>query len=479
MNTLLSIKLFLFLSLFTFFLTDISAQELNVKKNANDEIMVEPLNPSESTFFGEGAGLNSTGEFNTFIGKSAGESNTFGRSNTFIGNSAGLENTIGLENTFIGKSAGKNNTTGSDNTFIGLSAGQQNTTASSNTFIGKSSGLLNQSGEQNTFIGRNAGASNVNANFNTIIGSFAGPVATGTSNTFLGQAAGNLTTTGFNNTFLGRNAGTNNVIGSENVFIGYSAGANEFGSNKLYISNSSAGEMEALIYGEFENKLLRFNADIEIKDGDKPTLLLQSDGMDEESGRVSLRQTNGSGADILYDGVNTSEVFAIETFSGGTSNGQQFTLNLQGNATLAGTLTQNSDRTLKKNIEQINNAANNVLMLSGYRYNWISAKRDSGKQIGVIAQEVQAVYPELVSQDKDGILSVNYSGLSAILIEAVKEQQTEIETLKKIVATQNAEMAIQKVELETKRTEQTALKAEVQMILDHLKLNEDLTIEDK
>jgi hypothetical protein len=51
----------------------------------------------------------------------------------------------------------------------------------------------------------------------------------------------------------------------------------------------------------------------------------------------------------------------------------------------------------------------------------------------VLAQEVRELFPELVQEDKEGILSVNYSGLIPVLIESVKEQQKQIDELKKIV----------------------------------------------
>jgi surfactin synthase thioesterase subunit len=54
----------------------------------------------------------------------------------------------------------------------------------------------------------------------------------------------------------------------------------------------------------------------------------------------------------------------------------------------------------------------------------------SGQQLGVVAQELQKQFPELVVEGDDGFLAVNYSQLSAVLLQAVKEQQKEIETLK-------------------------------------------------
>jgi len=96
------------------------------------------------------------------------------------------------------------------------------------------------------------------------------------------------------------------------------------------------------------------------------------------------------------------------------------------NLTVAGTVTANSDIRLKTNIETISDALNKVLNLRGVIYDRI----DSGeRQIGVIAQEVEAVLPELVHEN-DGTKSVAYSNMVAVLIEAIKEQQVQINELR-------------------------------------------------
>jgi hypothetical protein len=108
-----------------------------------------------------------------------------------------------------------------------------------------------------------------------------------------------------------------------------------------------------------------------------------------------------------------------------------FTHNLDvygnGNAWLRGTLTQNSDSRLKKDIQPIKDATKQLQRINGYHYYWKSHDRDSLLQTGVLAQELQSVFPELVKEDKEGILSVNYSGIIPWLLEAAKEQQKELE----------------------------------------------------
>jgi trimeric autotransporter adhesin len=98
-----------------------------------------------------------------------------------------------------------------------------------------------------------------------------------------------------------------------------------------------------------------------------------------------------------------------------------------------GILSQNSDLRLKKNIIPLSNTIKSLQQLNGYTYNWKDEKRDSTQQIGLIAQEVQKVYPQLVKQNADENLSLNYIGLVPVLLEGIKEQQKEIEELKQAV----------------------------------------------
>jgi hypothetical protein len=71
------------------------------------------------------------------------------------------------------------------------------------------------------------------------------------------------------------------------------------------------------------------------------------------------------------------------------------------------------------------------MQVGGYHYYWKEQGKDATMQSGVLAQEIQKVFPELVKVDDKGTLSVNYSGLIPYVIEAAKTQQKEIEDLKK------------------------------------------------
>ena len=92
-----------------------------------------------------------------------------------------------------------------------------------------------------------------------------------------------------------------------------------------------------------------------------------------------------------------------------------------------------SDLRLKDLKGKVSNALSSIIKLNGYRFDW---KEDKSKlfvlkeDIGVIAQEVADVFPELARTNEDGFMSVRYQGLTAVLIEAIKEQQTQIESQK-------------------------------------------------
>jgi hypothetical protein len=115
--------------------------------------------------------------------------------------------------------------------------------------------------------------------------------------------------------------------------------------------------------------------------------------------------------------------------------GFQYNLNVfgDGNATLRGTLTQLSDIRFKKDITPLQNSLLKITQLNGYTYHWKEDNADPALQTGVAAQEVQQLFPELVKENKEGVLSVNYSGLIPILIESVKEQQQLIVALQELL----------------------------------------------
>ena len=84
-----------------------------------------------------------------------------------------------------------------------------------------------------------------------------------------------------------------------------------------------------------------------------------------------------------------------------------------------------SDLSLKTNIQTIPNPIDKILQINGVTFNW---RENNKPSVGIIAQEIEKIFPELVQGENPK--TVNYNGLIGLLIEAVKEQQTEINNLK-------------------------------------------------
>lgn len=106
------------------------------------------------------------------------------------------------------------------------------------------------------------------------------------------------------------------------------------------------------------------------------------------------------------------------------------TLYKNGNLTIAGTLTQNSDARLKRNIRPLTDVVDKLIKISGYQYNWDTPYSDTDElNIGLLAQEIEKVLPELIRKDGRGVMSVNYSGMIPYLLEGFKTLKAELEEL--------------------------------------------------
>lgn len=171
--------------------------------------------------------------------------------------------TTATNNTLFGGGTGNVSMTGYQNSLFGHRAGQSLSSGYNNTYYGVHSGRLTTAGYGNVAMGVGAGEKNQIGQYNTYVGDQAGKNALGAYNTVVGKSAGYSLTTGSNNVFLGTNAGVYNQTGSGNVFLGMNAGFNAMGSNRLYIDNSNT--TSPLLYGEFENDLLRINGDLDVE----------------------------------------------------------------------------------------------------------------------------------------------------------------------------------------------------------------------
>ena len=126
-----------------------------------------------------------------------------------------------------------------------------------------------------------------------------------------------------------------------------------------------------------------------------------------------------------YLGVGTADTISLYT---GAS-----TLNTSfagANLTCSGDITANSDARLKENVVTVDSALDKVSQMRGVYFNKIGEEKRS---LGVIAQEIEEVLPEVVltADDEEGIKSVAYGNIVGVLIEAIKELKAEIEELKK------------------------------------------------
>ncbi|MDG5815498.1 tail fiber domain-containing protein [Chitinispirillales bacterium ANBcel5] len=181
--------------------------------------------------------------------------------------------------------------------------------------------------------------------------------------------------------------------------------------------------------------------------------------LSDSSGLFSL---GGTGVDIPSSGV----VRIRRTVGINTDPHDDHALRVNGDVVITGNLTENgsfstSDSTFKTITDTITNALSTVSSLQGIGFNWKADEYpernfSDRRQIGFIAQEVEQVLPELVHTDADGYKSLSYDKLTAVLVEAIKEQQMVIEE-------QNAQMEEQKLENET-------LRAEIETIKKHLGL---------
>jgi hypothetical protein len=109
--------------------------------------------------------------------------------------------------------------------------------------------------------------------------------------------------------------------------------------------------------------------------------------------------------------------------------GPAYALDVLGTIRATGDVIAYSDARVKDNVEQIENALEKVTSLRGVSYTRKDTD-DKSRKLGVIAQELLPIIPEVVSKDQHGNYSVSYGNIVGLLIEAIKEQQKQIEKLK-------------------------------------------------
>lgn len=387
---------------------------------------------------------NTTGYFNVALGNRAIESNTDGSANVAIGMEIMRSNTTGNENIAIGYHAFDGNTTGNNNVAIGQDALSANTTGSFNMALGynanTSSGALSYAtaigagsrvGTSSTIaLGRNStadqivigtnnrnntyantklyvnGISNFNGAMYGTTATFSGALAalrlnvsssTGVSSPNLivgtGAMAGAQSGSGLN-TAMGINSLAVNTSGGGNTAIGYAAGnVNATGSNNTLVGYAANPTSGALDYAA------AIGASSTVATSD--TLAL---GRNSAADQVVIGTDTRTGAHKLY--VN------------GTSLGTAW------NTT--------SDRRLKTDIVSLDTdmLLDKLGQFNAHRYRYI-ANPEAGYRIGVIAQDLQNLFPEVAGYNGGVFLSVDYNALGAMAAAGVGRLSTKFNTFEK------------------------------------------------
>jgi trimeric autotransporter adhesin len=438
---------------------------------------------SSSTFVGFAGNASSSGYYNTGSGAGALGFNTTGYFNTAIGVAALGANTTGGYNTAAGGGALIGNTTGSDNTAVGYSALQDNSTGVVNTAIGESALVSNGTGNDNTASGFFALA-NSNGSYNTASGAVSlGYNTSGTNNTATGYDALSSNTTSSYNTASGSGALFANTTGGPNEAFGYEALYNNNGSNgqafgyqALYSNTGGAGNQafgyrtlfsntngsdNAAFGGEAlyanttgaENTAVGGSALYANTTGSFNTAVGQGALVGNTTGDSltcigfactadpGIRNATAIGAHARVEQSNSLVLGSagINVGIGTTQPSNILTVARGAGHPVSDSWETYSSRRWKTNIHPLQDALGKVEQLRGVSYD----RKDSGKhEIGVIAEEVGQIVPEVVSYEKNGkdAAGVDYSRLTALLIEAVKQQQVQILGQQKQIALQQSQI---------------------------------------
>jgi hypothetical protein len=259
----------------------------------------------------------------------------------------------------------------------------------------------------------------------------------------------------------GNNGGTNGIYIDSDIYpaIRFNNRVGFAGTAKIVYNTYATGYGAASLNGSFIMQgpnALQFSSG-----GDNVRLTIASTGEATFSNNIQLGTTAGT----LRIGTNAGDFATFNYSGGGTSvrndwastsafldllaNSVGFRVSGTGSATLTGVLVQGvSDERFKKNIKPISNALEKIKSINGYTFEYDLENEDLtyipklGRDIGVIAQEIEKIIPEAVSlapidrndqgNSKSGknYLTVNYEKIIPLLIQAIKEQQAEIDILK-------------------------------------------------
>lgn len=309
----------------------------------------------QSVFVGKDAGSNDIDVFtrNTFLGYESGKINTTGGSNTasgfrsFYSNETGSANVaVGFEALYSHKEGNYNvangfnalhfDTSGHDNVAIGAWALYHNLSGLFNVANGSGALFFNITGGSNVANGYRSLFSNETGHFNVANGYQALYAnSNGSRNVGIGYESNRYNQQGFNNTIVGYAAGrgisAHNKSG--NVFIGHKAGYFETGDNNLYIDNTDT--LSPLLYGEFDNNLLRINGKLEVTGG--------LSGFSDTDGDTKIQLEESADEDVIRFDIGGVENFVM--------NGPRLEVLNSGSSVFIGANAgENDDLSLNKNV---------------------------------------------------------------------------------------------------------------------------------
>jgi hypothetical protein len=228
------------------------------------------------------------------------------------------------------------------------------------------------------------------------------------------------------------------AIGDWSTAMGYKSESN--GNNSIAMGNRSKANgytSLAMGYDAFANAQYSTAIGQYIEaNGDHSTAMGRASYANDYSsfviGYYNLSGLTVTGSATQPNPANTAFVIGNGTYS---NRSDAFKVMANGDTTVSNDLTVggdivvSSDARLKANIMSLGSTLAKLLLIDGKRY---TMKKNGKQKIGVLAQDIQKVFPELVTTDDKDMLAVNYQGLVPVLINALKEQQSEIDELKEM-----------------------------------------------
>jgi len=394
-----------------------------------------------NAFLGFAGNSTMTGTFNTANGLSALGSNTTGLGNTAGGVNALLNNTTGSENTASGINALGSNTTGYQNTASGVDALVGNTVAFGNTASGFSALYYNTTGSNNTAVGTYAGNTTNMA------------TTTGSLNTFVGFSANSGTQTNLtNSTAIGANA---QVTASNALVLGSINGVNRATANaNVGIGTTSPDAQLNLAGGSWD--LTNTEGDFKIGNDTyrlKMGIALGGGG----AGDSRVRAVGGTNRLML--GTGADDVLTISGTSVGIGTmapDNLLTVNGSADKPGGGSWGTFSDRRLKTVNGNFTSGLDQILKLKPVRYRYKDDNalgiQDREEHVGFVAQEVQRVIPEAVTTNSKGYLLVNNDPILWAMLNAIKEQQGQIQRQQEQIRVQQVQIRAQRTQIKAQQT---------------------------